>query len=46
MAREVEAFVQALYDQEIIYAFDWPSWGDEARRYVSEPEAVENADLL
>ena len=46
MSREAEDFVQALYDQQIIFSFDWMSWQEDAERYVSAPEALETADLL
>lgn len=39
-------FVQALYDQQVVFSFDWTSWQEEARRYVSDPEALETADAL
>ena len=46
MSREVLDFIQALSAQEIIFSFDWPSWQEEAVQYVSDPGAVERADLL
>ena len=46
MSREVMDFIEALSDQEIIFSFDWPSWQEEAVQYVSDPGAVEQADLL
>jgi hypothetical protein len=46
MSREVMDFVQALYDQQVVFSFDWPSWQEEAKRYVSDPEALETADVL
>jgi hypothetical protein len=46
MSREVVDFVQALYDQQVIFSFDWPSWQEEAKRYVSDPEALGTADVL
>ena len=46
MSREAMDFVQTLYDQRIIFSFDWMSWQEEAERYVSVPEALEAADLL
>lgn len=46
MSREVLDFIQTLSAQEIIFPFDWPSWQEEAAQYVSEPDAVERADLL
>ena len=46
MSREVMDFCQALYDQQIVFSFDWPSWQDEAQRLYSDPAALERADLL
>lgn len=43
---EALAFVQALYSAGLIYPFDWPSWLEEAERYMNEIEAVQTADLL
>ena len=42
---EVDAFVAALYAQDLLLVFDWPSWRAEAQRYLSQPEALETADL-
>ena len=39
-------FIQALYQQSIIFPFDWRSWSDEAKRYQSDPDALETSDLL
>lgn len=46
MSPEVSDFIQTLYAQEIIISFDWPSWQEEAARYLSHPGAVGQADLL
>jgi hypothetical protein len=46
VSREVMDFCQALYDQQIVFSFDWPSWQDEARRLYFDPVALEKADLL
>jgi len=46
MSREAKDFVQVLYDQQILFSFDWTSWQEEAERHVSAPEALEMADLL
>ena len=42
---EVNAFVAALSAQDLLFVFDWPSWLEEAQRYLSQPEALEKADL-
>jgi hypothetical protein len=46
MHREAMEFVQALYSQQIVFSFDWPSWQEEAKRFVADPEALKTADLL
>ena len=43
---EVERFIHALYQQSIIFPFDWRSWSDEAKLYQSDPDALEASDLL
>jgi len=43
---EVEGFIQALYQQNIIIPFDWRSWSEKAKRYQSDPDALEASDLL
>ena len=46
MHREATEFVQALYDQQVVFSFDWRSWQREAERFVSDPEALDTANLL
>jgi hypothetical protein len=46
MSHEARDFVQALYEEKIVTSFDWPSWQEEARRYIADPKALETADLL
>ena len=46
MHHEAIEFVQALYAQQVVFSFDWPSWQEEAERFVADPEALETADLL
>ena len=43
---DVNDFDKALYGQQIVFPFDWPSWQKEAERYHSDPDALETADLL
>jgi len=42
---EVLNFVQDLYDNNIIYSFDWPAWEKEAENLYNDPEALASADL-
>jgi hypothetical protein len=46
MSRDVEDFIQTLYNQQVIIAFDWMSWHQEVKGYVSDPDALQSADLL
>ena len=43
---DVDEFVVALYRQHIIIPFDWSSWGEEAKRYQLDPDALAASDLL
>jgi hypothetical protein len=43
---EVNNFVQTLYEQGIIYVFDWTSWKEEAEHYQSDPHSLKGADIL
>jgi hypothetical protein len=43
---EVLAFEKALYQQGIIYIFDWPAWSEDVKRYQRDAEALQSADLL
>ena len=45
-SQEVLAFHQALYREKMIVVFDWNSWGEEAKRYQSDRDALAKADLL
>lgn len=46
MNDEVLEFIQALYDQDIVFVFNWGSWQEEAQRIMSEPAVLQQADLL
>lgn len=43
---EVDDFIKTLYEQDILVAFDWMGWKEEAQRYQSEIGALQQADLL
>lgn len=43
---DFDAFIDALYDQGVVFAFDWMTWQDEAKRYRTDSAALESADLL
>ena len=45
MAPEVEAFMQALYDNGWVEPFDWSEFQDEAIGYFENPSRLETADL-
>lgn len=42
---EVLRFIQTLYNENLIFVFDWSSWKEEAARYMNDPELVARADL-
>ena len=46
MHREAMEFVQALYDQQVVFSFDWSGWQKEAERFAADPGALQTADLL
>jgi hypothetical protein len=43
---EVDDFIKTLYEQDILVDFDWVSWKEEAQRYQSKVDALQQADLL
>ncbi len=43
---EVLRFIQTLYNEDLIFVFDWSSWKVEAERYMNDPDLVAQADLL
>ena len=43
---EVMEFIQELSNQDIVYVFNWVEWQEEAQRYMTDPEALQQADLL
>lgn len=45
MAPEVDALVQALYDNGWVEPFDWSEFQDEAVRYFENPSRLETVDL-
>ncbi len=42
---DVLRFIQTLYNENIIFVFDWSSWKEEAECYMDAPELVAQADL-
>lgn len=36
MSRETTDFWKTLHEQQIVFAFDWTSWQDEAEKLVSD----------
>jgi len=42
---EIYSFMQDLYDNNIIYPFDWPAWEDESQKLYKNPDALASADL-
>jgi hypothetical protein len=46
LSAEVSDFVEALYANGFVVSFDWPSWQSEAECFVTDPQALSQADLL
>ncbi|MGZ4847624.1 MAG: DUF6508 domain-containing protein [Halobacteriota archaeon] len=44
LSPDANAFYKALYDNGWITPFDWPSWQDEAVRYVNDEILLDQAD--
>lgn len=44
-ADEVQRFVLALYEEGIVYDFDWQGWRETAITYLSNRSLLETADL-
>ena len=44
-AAEVNQFIQALYQENLVIAFNWIAWKDEAEQFVNDPERLQTADL-
>ena len=42
---EVLRFIQTLYNENLIFVFDWSSWKEEAERHMNDPDLVAQADL-
>ena len=42
---EVDRFQHALYDQNIVFSFDWSAW-EEKKYYAENNDALADADLL
>lgn len=43
---DIRAFIAALDKEKMVISFDWKSWGDEARRYQLDSEALARTDLF
>ncbi len=44
-SKEVDSFIETLYNQNIIYPFDWPAWQEQAEKYFKDPNLLEQAGL-
>jgi O-acetyl-ADP-ribose deacetylase len=44
-SQKVLDFEKALYEENIIYVFDWVSWHAEAEKYFKDTELLKDADL-
>jgi hypothetical protein len=45
-SEEVNGFLTTLRREGMVFAFDWPEWKHEAERYLTNPTALQSADLL
>lgn len=45
LSEQAQEFTAALYENGWIADFDWPSWQDEAVKYVGSAEKMASADL-
>ena len=43
---EVSRFMAALYKENFVIHFAWPSWKETAEGYMDRPETLAEADLL
>ncbi len=43
---EVSGFMAALYQENFVIKFDWPSWKETAHGFMDHPETLAEADLL
>lgn len=46
LSSEVCEFIKVLYDQKIIFSFDWVQWKQDASHYENNPSVLEKANLL
>lgn len=44
-AEEVQRFVLAIYEEGIVFDFDWQGWRETAISYLSDRDLIETADL-
>ena len=44
-AEEVQRFVLALYEEGIVFDFDWLGWRETAITYLADRSLIETADL-
>jgi len=43
--KKVLDFEKALYDENIVYSFDWAEWQSEAEKYFNNPELLKTTDI-
>ena len=39
-------FMDTLYNENIVFSFDWGEWQEEAIRYFSNPDLIKYTDIL
>jgi len=45
-SKEVITFIETLYNENIVFPFDWGEWQEEAIRYFNNPDLIKSADTL
>ncbi len=44
-SQEVRDLMRALYEHSFVVAFSWPTWRDEAKRYLDDPTQIKDAPI-
>ncbi len=45
-SKEVMTFMDTLYNENIVFSFDWGEWQEEAIRYFNNPDLIKSTDIL
>jgi len=44
-SKDVDSFINTLYQESFVISFDWTAWQDEAKRFVDNPKLLNLADI-